>query len=122
MRISPVKTPGPKGTGSHAESATDTAVHVHHDNPVFSLECGLCGAYPAARGVRTVIAHQEKIRMFEMVTDVLMVLTRKGMMIIFFPKPLDLFLRVPEIGDIVLFMAGLYAFVHEGIIHLVHIH
>ena len=59
--------------------------------------------------------------MFEMVPYVLMVLTREGMMIVLFPDPLDFLLGARQFRDIVLLMAGLDAFVHQGLIHLVHI-
>ncbi len=58
--VSPVKAPCTVGTGSHAVPAADTAVHIHHDYPVFTFECSLCRTHPYTGRFSTVIAKNHK--------------------------------------------------------------
>ena len=109
-RIAPVKTAGSIRTGSHAISAADTAVPIHHDDPIRFSFPGRSGRTDAdTRRIIAMIAQQQRWPAALRIGLEFVDLFRKRVLERVLPDPFHLLLAVSEIRDVVGPMAGGYA-------------
>jgi hypothetical protein len=105
-RVNPIKAAGPVWAGGHAETASDTPVKVHEYKAVLALESGPGRADPDARRVIAMIAQDHERLFFYLFRQMLIILGRKSVFILFGPDPLNLVLRFRDVGYIVPLVAG----------------
>ena len=115
-RVHEVETPGTVRAASHAVTAADTAVKIHHDDAIFTLERSLGRANPNTRRIVAMVTQGQRglgtgFRL------VLMEIFKKKMIHVGFPDPFDILIPW-DIRDIVNAVTGVHNVFHHFLVQL----